>query len=88
MINPDEVATYFSIETGIAKDSFEVSVDEGIICLKPKRWLEPDKWVKVMELVDAMDGEWEREGEDSHWWFDASWMEARIADMKKEATDG
>lgn len=82
-ITSDDVVNYFSKETDVPKDRLEASIEDGIIYLKAKQWL-GDGWYEIMELVDAMDGEWVKDGKDSHWWFDASWMEARIADMKAE----
>jgi hypothetical protein len=82
-MNTDDVVRYFEEKTGVPKDFLEAFVEDGLVCLFPKRWLN-DGWGKIMELVYTMDGEWVRDGKNSHWWFDAVWIEGRIADMKAE----
>jgi hypothetical protein len=78
-MNPFELAIvgYFSEETGVPVQILRATVDgdEAILCAN--KWLDKG-WNKIMDYVDAMDGEWISAGKSSRWVFPVDRIKERL----------
>lgn len=82
MIEPKDVVWYFAQEIeGLKETDLICTIDGEEVTLKPAHWLD-DGWSEIMDYVEDMDGEWVKDGKNSHWVFDVDMIDYRIEDIR------
>jgi len=76
-----DIVHYLSEETGVPEDALVATVDGDEVTLRATKWLD-EGWSEIMDYVYAMDGEWIKDGKNSHWVFDVDMIDYRIEDQK------
>ena len=77
-----DIVGYFSEETGVPVQSLKATVDGDEVILCANKWLD-EGWDKIMDYVDAMDGEWISAGKSSRWVFPVDHIKERL-DYERE----
>ena len=65
----EKIMAFFAEETGVDKGDLACSIADGDVTLKTTRWLKNEGWAQIMDYVDVFDGEWVKDGKNSHWIF-------------------
>lgn len=76
-----DVTEYLVRELGLLPTDIACTLEEShTVIVKPTRWL--DDWETILDYVEVLDGEWVKDGKNSHWAFEYDRIEDRINDEK------
>jgi hypothetical protein len=82
LIKSTDVIWYLTREIeGLKETDLTCTINEGEVTLYPVHWLD-DTWGNIMDLVYCFDGEWVKDGKNSHWIFDVEVIDYRIAEER------
>lgn len=79
-MSEQEIVEYFEREAGIPKNSLKAKIEGEDVILTPLKWLDGQVWCDVMEWVDAIDGQWNKQPKPTSgfWTFDYERIKERI----------